>query len=327
MATISVIVPVYKVEAYLSRCVDSILAQTYSDFELILVDDGSPDRCGEYCEDYQKADSRVVVLHRENGGLSAARNTGITWALENSRSQFLTFIDSDDWVHPQFLQALYRSAQEHNVPVTVCNHVRADAFQPEELTPLPAFPAVEVMSPEDLLVNHVWNFNYAWGKLYRKDLFCELRYPEGKNFEDTFTTYKALFAGQYIAFLDCGLYFYFKNEAGITRSPWKPSELVVFEGMEQQLAFYREHGYYRALDQEEHLYVNHFAYQLCRIRENKSDFKKNRGYYRKLRREMLRLIRNDSERFGYRKMPQCCEAAFPRFFKTARYVRAFFSKK
>ena len=106
MPTISVIVPVYKVEPYLNRCVDSILRQTYQDFELILVDDGSPDRCGEICDEYARQDSRVHVIHKENGGLSDARNAGIDWVEANSDSQWLIFADSDDWVHPELLARL-----------------------------------------------------------------------------------------------------------------------------------------------------------------------------------------------------------------------------
>ena len=98
MANISVIVPVYKVEAFLNRCVDSILCQTYEDFEIILVDDGSPDTCGALCDEYARKDGRVHVIHQENGGLSAARNTGIDWAFANSTSRWLAFVDSDDWV-------------------------------------------------------------------------------------------------------------------------------------------------------------------------------------------------------------------------------------
>ena len=106
MPLISVIVPVYKVEEYLSRCVDSILSQTFEDFELILIDDGSPDNCGKICDEYTKKDNRVHVIHQENGGLSSARNAGIDWAFENSDSEWLTFIDSDDWVHIQYLDLL-----------------------------------------------------------------------------------------------------------------------------------------------------------------------------------------------------------------------------
>ena len=119
MAAISVIVPVYKVERYLKRCVDSILDQTFRDFELILVDDGSPDRCGEICEKYAEKDKRIVVLHRENGGLSAARNTGLDWIFANSNSTYVTFIDSDDWVHPQYLEILSRVIESNNVAVSV----------------------------------------------------------------------------------------------------------------------------------------------------------------------------------------------------------------
>ncbi len=101
---ISVIVPVYKVEDYLSRCVDSILSQTYRNIEVILVDDGSPDKCGEICDRYAQHDPRVRVIHKENGGLSDARNAGI----EIAQGQYISFIDSDDWVHPEFLESLYQ---------------------------------------------------------------------------------------------------------------------------------------------------------------------------------------------------------------------------
>ena len=106
MPSVSVIVPVYDVEKTIRRCVDSILAQTYTDYELILVDDGSPDACGAICDEYAVKDSRVHVIHQENGGLSAARNAGIDWAFANTESQYLTFIDSDDWVHPLYLLQL-----------------------------------------------------------------------------------------------------------------------------------------------------------------------------------------------------------------------------
>ena len=120
MPTISVIVPVYKVEKYIHRCVDSILEQTYADFELILVDDGSPDNCGAICDEYATQDSRVVVIHQENGGLSAARNAGIDWAFTNSDSQWISFVDSDDWVHPEYLERLLDVAVSRSADMTFC---------------------------------------------------------------------------------------------------------------------------------------------------------------------------------------------------------------
>ena len=126
MPAISVIVPVYKVEKYIHRCVDSILGQTFTDYELILVDDGSPDNCGAICDEYAVKDSRIVVIHQENGGLSAARNTGIDWSFANSDSRWLTFIDSDDWVHPEYLQRLLAAAVEHNVSVSICGYAQTE---------------------------------------------------------------------------------------------------------------------------------------------------------------------------------------------------------
>ena len=109
MPEISVIVPVYKVEPYLRRCVDSILAQTFTDIEVILIDDGSPDGCPAICDEYVQQDNRVKVIHQENRGVSAARNAGLDWVFANSDSQWISFVDSDDWVHPQFLEYLHLS--------------------------------------------------------------------------------------------------------------------------------------------------------------------------------------------------------------------------
>ena len=103
MSFISIIVPVYRVEKYLSRCIDSILSQTFKDFELILVNDGSPDNSGDICNKYAEKDKRVIVLNQANGGLSSARNAGLNWLYDNSDSQWITFVDSDDWIHPNYL--------------------------------------------------------------------------------------------------------------------------------------------------------------------------------------------------------------------------------
>lgn len=315
MAIISIVVPVYKVEKYLNRCIDSILTQSFQDFELILVDDGSPDRCGEICEAYAEMNERIVVLHRENGGLSAARNTGIEWALVNSSSEYITFIDSDDWVHPQYLEQLFQAVKSSNAGVSVVGFERVEEDQKEKLRSLDDVPNAEEMSAEDFFINHQWDFNYAWGKLYRKIYFETVRYPEGKNFEDTFTTYKVLFDGKRVSFIDYPLYYYYYNPEGISHSLWKPSELVVMEGIREQIKFYRDNGYRRALEKEEQLYVNHFAYQISRIRANKADLKKNASYLRCLRKEMMRLIHENPNKYGYRKMPQCYEAAYPRAMK------------
>ena len=131
MAVISVIVPVYKVEPFLRRCVDSILGQSFRDFDLILVDDGSPDSCPCICDEYEDQDPRVHVIHQKNGGLSAARNTGIQWALRNSDSQWLTFVDSDDWIHRDFLQLLLNAAVTQHVDLALCGFTRIAEYAPD----------------------------------------------------------------------------------------------------------------------------------------------------------------------------------------------------
>ena len=188
MPSISVIVPVYKVEPYLRRCADSILAQTFEDFDLILVDDGSPDRCGEICEEYAKNDSRVHVIHQQNGGLSAARNSGIDWAFANSDSQWLAFVDSDDWVHPKFLETLYAAVRETGSLISACGLYRTEGQGFSEIMDF----SVHSMTADDYYCSreiHGGLTAVAWNKLYHKSLFEALRYPHGKLHEDEYTTY------------------------------------------------------------------------------------------------------------------------------------------
>lgn len=235
MALISVIVPVYKVEAYIYRCVDSILEQTYQDFELILVDDGSPDCCGAICDEYAQKDSRVHVIHQTNGGLSAARNAGIDWAFANSDSQWLTFIDSDDWVHPEMLERLLANAVKFKVNVSICGYALTQG-ETNELKS--AEFQNQTWEPETFFVNHNTNAVVAWGKLYQKECFAEVRYPVGKIHEDEFTTYKILFAEQSVAVTDMPMYFYYQNANGITKSDWTPRRLDVWEAFEAQIAYF-----------------------------------------------------------------------------------------
>lgn len=238
MPKISVVVPVYKVEAYLDRCVTSILNQTFRDFDLYLVDDGSPDNCGRMCDEWTKRDSRVHAVHQKNGGLSAARNTGIEWAFAESDSQWITFIDSDDWIHPKMLQWLLKAAEEENTTVSVCGYVNTTGDDPwtEEDYRVERWKA-EAFYPQKFI-----NATVAWGKLYRKDFFKTLSYPVGKLHEDEFTTYRLLFEAGEIAYVPVPMYAYFVNMNGITRTGWSPKRLHAWEAYEQQLAFFAERG-------------------------------------------------------------------------------------
>lgn len=188
MPAISVIIPVYKVEPYLDACVSSVAGQTFSDLEILLVDDGSPDRCPELCDAWAKKDPRVRVIHQENGGLSAARNTGI----EATTGEFLAFVDSDDMLEPDALRRAWEAQQACQADLVIFNLVYVD----EHNHPLPA-PDFSGFRDEILTADEVWQryfalaeqkiyYVVAWNKLYRRELFKTLRYAPGKRYEDQF---------------------------------------------------------------------------------------------------------------------------------------------
>lgn len=239
MPAISVIVPVYKVEPYLARCVDSILTQSFSDFQLILVDDGSPDNCPQLCDEYAKKDSRIHVIHQKNQGLSAARNAGIDYAL-CGESQWLSFIDSDDWVHPDFLKTMYDAAVAEGTKMASCRWQKV--FHEREVVPLEDF-SMKTLPPEEVYCSQENDFgidSYAWRLLYHRDLFKEVRYPLNKNWEDLRTTYKLMFQCDKVAHTQAEMYYYFLRDDSITRVPWHPARFEKIHGLEDNIIFFRD---------------------------------------------------------------------------------------
>lgn len=303
MPDISVIVPVYKVEAFLHRCVDSILSQSFQNFELILVDDGSPDNCGQICDDYAAADSRIHVIHQQNGGLSAARNSGIDYVLSNSSSRWLAFVDSDDWVHPAYLQQLYSTAEQTLCKISACGFFRTEGEPiPEEV---PAAPVR--LSADDYYCGEVHEgvTAVAWNKLYHRSLFKHLRYPIGKLHEDEFTTYRAVYQAGNIGITTTRLYAYYQNPEGIMRSEWNPRRLHVLEAFEEQIAFAKTTGNEKLLKStaRKYLYSVYEHLQAARVVYQKELRRKLRGAL-KLGRECGCFPRNKQNRWAY-------EAAYP----------------
>ena len=253
MAEISVIVPVYKVEQFLHRCVESILRQSFYDFELILVDDGSPDSCGAMCDAYAASDNRIHVIHQKNGGLSAARNTGIDYVMANSDSHWLAFVDSDDWVHPDFLKVLYTTAKETLCKISVCGFFRTEGEPfPEEQD-----RSVLCLSADDYYCGQIHDgvTAVAWNKLYHRSFFKKLRYPVGKLHEDEFTTYQAIYQAGKVGVTPAQLYAYYQNPEGIMRSDWNPRRMHVLEAFEQQIAFAKDRGNDRLLHKVAEQYI------------------------------------------------------------------------
>ena len=195
MKLISIIVPVYNVENYLGKCVESILNQTFKDFELILVDDGSSDKSGVMCDQYKEQDKRIKVVHKENGGLSSARNAG----LEVAEGEYIGFIDSDDWIMPDMYQFLYDMAIISNADIAQCGFRKVDeeGYEYGEDSVSKSFVTKQYTGQEAIkqlygkTQDKEINF-LTWNKLYRSTLFSNLHFSEGKNNEDVIMTSKIL---------------------------------------------------------------------------------------------------------------------------------------
>lgn len=180
---ISIIVPVYKVEPYLRQCVDSILNQTYYDIEVLLIDDGSPDLCGEICDEYAKNDQRIKVFHTENRGLSAARNLG----LQKAQGEYIGFVDSDDWIEADMYEMLLKRMLETQADISVCGllYEYPQYSQSREIIKKTVYSGLEAI--QALIVDELNDF--VWNKLYRKECWENLSFPEGHVFEDVVTIY------------------------------------------------------------------------------------------------------------------------------------------
>lgn len=208
---LSIIVPVYKVENYLPKCIDSILAQTFTDFELILVDDGSPDDCPALCDAAAEKDARVRVIHQKNGGLSAARNAG----LDAARGAWIGFVDSDDYIAPEMYEVLYQAVQSTGADLALCDYAEVD----EAGTPCPqmhvSLSGRELTGQELLKRASGLMVQLAWNKLYRRAIFTQLRYPEGKLNEDLFLIPEVCLQIQKAVVVPKALYYYVQRGGSI----------------------------------------------------------------------------------------------------------------
>lgn len=244
---ISVIVPVYRVEEYLERCVKSILSQTYKNLEVILVDDGSPDQCPAICDACAEKDARVKVIHQENKGLSGARNAGI----DAASGEYLAFVDSDDYVSPYFIEELYQLLQDTGCAIGQCrfSYVKGDGLVEEGDSAFCIYRGESLMEqlygPEEKATYFV----VAWNKLYRAELFKEtgIRYPEGRIHEDEATTYRLFHEAKKLAFLDRALYGYYTENGGSITSVFSAKRLQWLTAHEERIAFFKKNGYEKLL--------------------------------------------------------------------------------
>ena len=235
---ISVIVPVYKVEKYLRRCVDSILAQTYTNYELILVDDGSPDQSGKICDEYAELYSFVRVIHQKNQGLSGARNSAVPVA----KGSYVSFIDADDFVTEDYLEYLLQLCLRCGTDISVGGYVYQYDQHEIKMPKEESFSGF--LSTEDALsqMNYGKGFSvFAWGKLYKKDLVQRYPYPAGKLYEDLATTYKIIGDTSGVAFGNKQIYYWVQRGGSIMHSGFNRKQLDGIEAAEAQLEYLQAH--------------------------------------------------------------------------------------
>ena len=260
---ISVIVPVYKVEDYLGRCVDSLLNQTYENLEIILVDDGSPDGSGKICDAYAERDGRVRVIHKENGGLSSARNAG----LDIAGGEYVGFVDSDDWMDEHTYEWFMEMMLQEDLKLVCAGRYDYSSWTGEKKVGL--CPAKrEIISGEEMARRiFTWNNvdSAAGDKLYHRSLFRDLRYPIGVVSEDLPVTYRAALMAERVGMLDKPVYYYFHRDGSITTAGFSPRSFQPSGHSEKILEHIRRD--YPALESyATSFHVSHLGY-LCMIME------------------------------------------------------------
>ncbi|MEE1047672.1 MAG: glycosyltransferase family 2 protein [Clostridia bacterium] len=238
---ISVIVPIYKVEQYLKRCLDSIINQTYKNLEIILVDDGSPDRCGEMCDEFSKADSRIRVVHKINGGLSSARNAG----LDIMTGEYVGFVDSDDWIESEMFEKLYELLVSNGAQIAACG--TGMVFSSGEVHYLnsdyPQDKKIEIYQKQDAFKELILNqkiTNSVCDKLFSKQIFDELRFKEGIIYEDFEIMPKCLEKIKMVVYTPTPFYYYVMTDNSISRDSFKENKFIIDDISRNNMEFYNQ---------------------------------------------------------------------------------------
>ncbi|HEL2051683.1 TPA: glycosyltransferase family 2 protein [Streptococcus suis] len=261
MDLISVIVPIYNVEKYLAKCLDSILGQTYKNIEVILVNDGSSDNSEAICLAYASKDNRIVYYKKENGGLSDARNFG----LDKMRGKYVTFVDSDDYLAPQFLEDLYHAIKKHDAQVAMCPfHI---VFEGNDNVITKSFLMLKnVVTGKEVLKEVLGKEGYvsvvAWCKLYASSCFENLRFDKGKYFEDEYINFKLFYPLTKVAIVEDALYYYVQRQNSIMNSALSRKKMSdTLEFLDNRIAFYQLNRE-RELEQLARI---HYCHALIRI--------------------------------------------------------------
>lgn len=241
MDLITVIVPAYMTEQYLDRCIASICQQTYANLEIILIDDGSSDCSPEICNKWGEMDRRIKVIHQKNQGVSAARNVGV----KESHGNYIMMVDSDDYLYAGMIETMYITQKKYEVDLVICDFIKGNSENFE-------FPnimdsQVELISAETALRRiyesdeKALQYVAPWAKLYKKELFEEISYPEGKIFEDIYITHKILYKCKKIAVISRKMLYYFQHSESIMNREFHVGKLDYLEALKERIYFFHNH--------------------------------------------------------------------------------------
>ena len=234
---VSIIIPIYNVEKYLEVCIDSIINQTYKNLEIILVNDGSTDNSYNICKKFEEIDNRIVLVNKENGGLSDARNAGI----EKAKGNYICFIDSDDYIDNEFIEMLYKAIKENDVDISQCGYKRFE--NSGKVVETHAYNESKSIKSRDFMIDsyfgHVDNI-VVWNKMYKTSIIKNMKFPVGKIHEDEFFTYKVLDRCENVFVIKECLYNYRKNFDGIMLSKYNIKRLDVLDALAERIIFYQE---------------------------------------------------------------------------------------
>ena len=235
---VSIIVPVYKVEKFLDRCIRSLIEQTYPNLEIILVDDGSPDSCGAKCDNWSNKDKRVISLHKKNGGLSDARNYGVRYAT----GDYIMFVDSDDYVANNIVELLLSEIFKYDADIACCNYLKTT----EDFSEFDKSVDEEyVLSGRDAclsMMNHFYFLTTAWASLIRSDIVAKYEFPVGRNQEDEATTYKYYYASSKVVVTTAKLYGYYQNPNSIMNSHPERNTRELLMALSERMQFFEVNG-------------------------------------------------------------------------------------
>lgn len=293
MPVISVIIPVYNVEKYLRKCVDSVLGQTFKDIEIILVDDGSTDGCGKICDEYAEKDSRIRVIHKENGGLSCARNAG----LDIARGEYIGFVDSDDYVSAEMYEKLLAAAKEYSANLICCNIMNVSENENgEEISCVSETCGGKrgLCLPNEILDDvKTLSVFYpsACNKLYSKEIFTNIRYPEGFWYEDKYVLLDIICAANAIVCIGDSLYYYYMRQGSIIHTAFNPKTFFILKSKWKQINFFIERGNADIVSLEAGEYIRDFLILYYRSFGKGKDVRRTAKSYLRDLRKQLKIIR------------------------------------